>query len=259
MRVTVLGLVIIFMASVLNAAAQDGDILALYSFEKGDPEDTKGKNDDLTLFGNPKPVAGKVGGALQFDGEEDFIELSIQADLEGFLHGPFQERTFTMFFKADDVEGEHTLFDEGAHQNGMIVAIMAKELQVGTMDSSVQFTIAVPFDDTSNWHHVAGVFDNGEVLLYLDGQKVAEGTAPFEQISGHGDESGLAATADGDAFGTVGTNPGPPKKFFKGILDEVTIYTKALTAIEILSLAAKLPVETQDSLGITWGHIKADY
>lgn len=257
MKVTVLSLVAMFLASVLNVMAQDDDILALFSFENGDPEDTRGNNDKLTLHGEPKPVLGKVGGALQFNGEDDFIELSIQ-EAAGFTHDAFPERTVTIFFKTDDVEGEHTLYEEGAHLNGMIVAIMEKELRLGTMDNSQQFTIAAPFDDTSNWHHVAGVFDNGKVFLYLDGQKVADGETPYAQISSHGDEAGIAATADGDAFGVTGTNPGPPKKFFKGILDEVTIYTRALTAAEVLSLAAALFVEPMQKLSTMWGDIKID-
>ena len=163
-----------------------------------------------------------------------------------------------MFFKTDDVEGEHTMYEEGAHLNGIVIAIMEKEMRLGVMDNSQQFTIVTPFEDTSDWHHVAGVFDNGKVLLYLDGQKVADGEAPYQQISKHGDEAGIAATADGDAFGVTGTNPGPPKKFFKGILDEVTIYTSALTAAEIQRLAGALSVKPDRSLSATWGHIKAD-
>ena len=256
MRTTILSLIVMSLVLVLSVMAQDGDILALYSFENGDPEDTKGNNEALTLFGEPMPVPGKVGGALYFDGEDDFIELSKQDGGVGFTHGPFAELTITMFFKADSVEGEHTMFEEGAHLNGIIVAIMEKELQVGTMDNSVQFTITAPFEDTSKWHHVAGVFDNGIVLLYLDGQQIADGEAPFQQITKHGDEAGIAATADGDAFGVTGTNPGPPKKFFKGILDEVTIYTSALAAVEIRSLAAMLPVEPGEKLATTWGEIK---
>ena len=88
---------------------------------------------------------------------------------------------------------------------------------------------------------------------------MADGEAPYQQISKHGDEAGIAATADGDAFGVTGTNPGPPKKFFKGMLDEVTIYTSALTAAEIQRLAGALSVKPDRSLSATWGHIKADY
>jgi hypothetical protein len=252
--------IIVALVLVLSAVSQEADILAVFSFENGDPEDTKGNNDDLTLYGEPKSVSGKVGEALYFDGEDDFIELSKQDETKAkFTHPAFQARTVTMFFKADDVEGEHTLFEEGAHLNGIIIAIMEKELRLGTMDNSQQFTIAVPFEDTSDWHHVVGVFDNGKVFLYLDGQKVADGETPYKQITEHGDEAGIAATADGDAFGVTGTNPGPPKKFFKGILDEVTIYTRALTAAEVQKLAAALSVESEQSLSTMWGDIKTNY
>lgn len=260
MRAIILSFILMVLGLVLSATAQEDDILALFSFENGDPEDTKGNNDALTLFGDPKPVPGKVGGALYFDGEDDFIELSKQdATKAEFTHPAFQEITVTMLFKADDVEGEHTMYEEGAHLNGIIIAIMEKELRLGAMDNSQQFTIAAPFEDTSDWHHAAGVFDNGRIFLYLDGQKVADGETPYEQITEHGDEAGIAATADGDAFGVTGTNPGPPKKFFKGILDEVTIYTRALTAVEIQRLAGALSVEQDQSFSTTWGNIKADY
>ena len=254
----ILTFTVMFLATVLSAAAQEADILALFSFENGDPNDTKGNNDSLTLHGEPETVAGAVGEALHFDGEDDYIELSIQASV-GFTHDAFPERTVTMFFKTDDVEGEHTMYEEGALFNGMIIAIMEKELRLGTMDNSVQFTIAAPFEDTSNWHHVAGVFDNGKLFLYLDGQEIADGEAPYVQVGVHADEGGIAATADGDAFGLPTTNPGPPQQLFKGILDEVTIYTRALTAAEIEDLAANVSVDPGQSISTTWGYIKADH
>ncbi|VGO13042.1 hypothetical protein PDESU_01596 [Pontiella desulfatans] len=69
-----------------------------------------------------------------------------------------------------------------------------------------------PRIDDGDWHHVAGVFDGGDVELYVDGEKVAAGDA------------GGSLLGSGNAVnGVIGEN-------FVGTLDDLRIYnSRALT------------------------------
>ena len=87
--------------------------------------------------------------------------------------------------------------------------------------------------DDNEWHHVAGVFDNGEVIIYLDGVKEdsATGGSTFGTgnlrygFIGVGSE---ASEYDGDKS---------PLDYFHGGIDDVRIYNVALTQQEILEAA----------------------
>lgn len=76
------------------------------------------------------------------------------------------------------------------------------------------------------WHHVAGVFDGGVLRMYLDGAFETEiSTGPIEY-------------ADDDLLVGCDINLGGPGDFFDGLVDDVRIYNRILTAAEIAALAA---------------------
>jgi len=72
------------------------------------------------------------------------------------------------------------------------------------------------------WHHVAATYDGNQLKLYVDG--VAEGTL----------FSALNTTLSADGF-TIGLRPAAT--FWTGLLDDVLIYDRALTAAEVAALA----------------------
>jgi hypothetical protein len=76
------------------------------------------------------------------------------------------------------------------------------------------------------WQHVAMTFDraSGEVVLYRNGQVVAQGSA-----------SGMVLETSSDFY--IGTRPGWDGPFnYEGSMDEVSLYNRALTASEITSI-----------------------
>jgi hypothetical protein len=84
--------------------------------------------------------------------------------------------------------------------------------------------------DDGQWHHVAGVFDNGLMTLYIDGapdvsaaggNTFGTGTVRYGFIASQSE----ATVFDGDRSGSPG--------YFNGGLDDVRIYDKALTEAEI--------------------------
>src|SRR5262249_39739517 len=87
-----------------------------------------------------------------------------------------------------------------------------------------------PFAPPSIWdgrfHHVAGTYDGAVIRLYVDGSEVGTGTSASGPIN-YGTEYW-----DGDLFiGSVA--PTQPMFNWPGIVDEVAIFNRALTASEI--------------------------
>jgi Concanavalin A-like lectin/glucanases superfamily len=80
------------------------------------------------------------------------------------------------------------------------------------------------------WHHVAGTFDGGTVRLYIDGAEVGAGSADDHPI-----QYGLESKAP-----YIGTYLGTCARGFTGDIDDVRIWSSALTRSEI---AASRPTE----------------
>ncbi|MBI2299738.1 MAG: glycoside hydrolase family 99-like domain-containing protein, partial [Armatimonadetes bacterium] len=77
------------------------------------------------------------------------------------------------------------------------------------------------------WHHVAATYDNEVMRLYVDGREVAHL------------ERGGPVTPSGAALCIGSYATGHTRAFFQGVLDEVRIWDRALTAEEIAALAAE--------------------
>jgi hypothetical protein len=72
------------------------------------------------------------------------------------------------------------------------------------------------------WHHLAIVYNNTKLTLYIDGQQKAESQIP---------PSPLNKTSSPLTFGTI--NPLIANQGFKGALDDIIIYNRSLSADEI--------------------------
>ena len=76
-----------------------------------------------------------------------------------------------------------------------------------------------------SWTHVAATFDNRAMVLYIDGKQVGRLVRP-----------GLIRPSRSDLnFGTYGGT----RARFRGLLDEVRLYDRPLTAAEVAKLAAE--------------------
>jgi hypothetical protein len=79
-----------------------------------------------------------------------------------------------------------------------------------------------------HWHHIAGVYDGNQVQLYIDGKPWGNPSPCSGNISPMLDGSYLSIGGeDGRTF------CGCTDRYFKGLIDEVKIYNRPLTALEI--------------------------
>jgi len=97
--------------------------------------------------------------------------------------------------------------------------------------------------DDGQWHHVAGVFDNGTLTIYIDGiaKEPYSGGATF----GRGRNIRYGYLGVGSESTSFDAEPRTPASFFDGDLDEVYIYHRALTPAEIAYLADETPGDGQ--------------
>ena len=170
------------------------------------------------------PTTGKVGGALSFDGDNDYVRLAGPSD-SGFMHDEFSLRSVSMLIKVDPpLGGTQILYDEGGSTNGFAVRIHNGKLQAAVRAERGQTTVSTALrGGPSSWHHVVAVFNEGELSLYLDGSPRGKASTSYEVVGVHADSGGLGARFGEDAFGGSGGRAN-----YHGKMDEVRIYSVPL-------------------------------
>ena len=104
--------------------------------------------------------------------------------------------------------------------------------------------------DVNKWHHVAGVYDGSEAIIYIEtklGEVDSEKKMAFaEGVIKHNGENFWMGARKSD---------GLP---FNGLLDELRLYDRGLSQAEIENNrdAVGLAVQPTQKLTLTWGTIK---
>jgi hypothetical protein len=185
----------------------------------------------LALQGNPAFVSGRAGIGLQFDGRHDAGRLAASLALNlGAGSG------FTLEFWVKPTDGNATMpFIEWNNSQGAAgVLVWSSVSSPGSIYFNVADTggaghtvITQPRVLSNAWAHVAATYDRGRGLaeVYLNGEWVTN------QIVGR-----FTPETRYDVF--FGWRPpvAGPQWFFNGTLDEVSFYSRALSATEIRSI-----------------------
>lgn len=176
---------------------------------------------NATLNGNPiwQPTDGKIDGALEFDGVDDYVSTPFVMDA---AYSPYSAFAWikggapgqAIISQTDGSGFGGTWLGMDPSDGKLFTTLMFFELK----------SESVITDD--EWHHLGLVWDGSHRYLYLDGAEVAlDATAVSYAISCDG---GLNIGADKDL--STGS-------FFSGLIDDVCIYNVALSAEEIAALA----------------------
>ena len=169
-------------------------------------------------------------GAVTMDGVDDYIAI------EDMYYNTSQVKmTVEAWIKTNDGSDQIIAsFDRTEYWRFEINGTSAGTGQIGlcirTSAAQVDFGGSTRIDD-GNWHHVAAVFDNGTIKLYVDG--VQDATT----VSGSSFGTGLTR------YGFVGVGSETdvyngtksPPSYFHGDIDEVRIWNVARTQSEIQS------------------------
>ncbi|OHA15606.1 MAG: hypothetical protein A3H57_03180 [Candidatus Taylorbacteria bacterium RIFCSPLOWO2_02_FULL_43_11] len=213
----------------LRAASNLG-LVGYWTFDEGTglrANDFSGKNNYGTLSGTTKPtwVSGKHGKALSFDGTSGYVDAGNQSSVN-----------LTTAITAS-VWIKYNVDPKTLRYNGIIskqVSTNAYQLQTYSTDGRIEFVIGTGVTAAASisntvlkqgaWYHIVGTFDGSNVRMYVNG--IADGTpAPYV---------GTIPISSNNLV--IGKNYDGTNKFFNGLIDDVRIYSRALSAAEIYNL-----------------------
>jgi hypothetical protein len=218
---------------------KDG-LVSYWTFNKADidgdtAKDVVGKNNG-TIKGC-KQVAGKYGEALEFDGVANYVEVPDNESLHLWEKYTLEAWIFQYESRSSRILDKITAGTaDGPHL----------DTHPGTKLRSCAGNCFSTAKDYSlkEWHYAAMTFDEGSVVLYLDGEP-------------NGDGKTASPLAGNKVSFKVGADSGGANLFI-GIIDEVRVYNRALKEDEIKQnmKSQSLAVDRLGKLAITWGILK---
>jgi hypothetical protein len=226
MSATLLVLALILMPeSSALAIENDPNLVGYWQFD-GDANDAAGSNHG-TLIGDPVWVEDpNRGWCLDFDGDGDYVDVGEDPSLT-FTDAItvacwIKVRAFDRNWNAIITKGDDWVLARTRSDNR--IAFLCLGLTGGGWPE-------VYSDDVNDgdWHHIAGVYDGSMLYMYRDGESVDSKT-----VRG-GINSKWSRVL-------IGENGQTFNRCWNGLIDEVRIYDRALTADEIIALANPEPV-----------------
>jgi hypothetical protein len=178
----------------------------------GDTVDSTGSN-TARIVGNVSYAAGAVDKGFSFHGQtQSFVEIPNSATLQ-----------FANAFTLEAWVSPH------ASQGRIVDKIPANTISgflLDYVDEHVRFLVGAAGPTTTDtplldaFHHMVGVFDGSQAVLYIDGERAAAMPATETTVPANT----LPMRIGGDADG-VNT--------FDGIVDEIRVYDRALSAADV--------------------------
>ena len=229
----------------VHAQGDDG-LVAEWRFDEGSgsiAKDSSGNGNNGTIHGAAW-VDGKFGKALSFDGENDYV--SVTTPLTNV------ENTFTMELwvyplTTHEIDTESTGGVSGttgqkyaiyppqgyqvwrsAHHAGAGISVGTNGISVYEHSDFYMPPLLVWQGSIDDWSHVCVVYENKQPRLYVNGILVKAGLTS-NKLHVH---PGPGVGGSDRNLGSIG---GGHWGYFKGIIDEVRIYNRALTPEEIKS------------------------
>jgi len=187
--------------------------------EKGNiAYDYSGNGNNGTIYG-ASLTNGKSGGALSFDGYNDYVDCGNNSSLD-FDTGDF---TIEVWAKANGgTYGRGIVNKGGWGSNGYYISQAyspANKYYFGVRDDSGYKHVCLNLGETWGWTHIVGIKTTNHLEAWVNGVKV------------------------GSWDGTIGSLSNPTKNleigrsynpyYFNGTIDEIRIYNRALTPAEI--------------------------
>ncbi len=182
---------------------------------------------DNTRFGSPRDLNQKLN--LYFDGRNDYAA-------ESSVINNWNEVSLMSWIKIDPTATGSQII---TGQDKFYIQLNSDKSITAYADGhSISYTTAL---NTNVWTHIAITYSDSEGLfkLYINGTEVANTT-----VSG-------ALSTDTSSF-TIGRNPDTDSQYFKGYIDEVRIFSKALSTNELQKMVYQ---EIENNGGVIRGSI----
>ena len=203
-------------------------LVAAWSFDEASgslANDNSGNGNTVTLLNGVARTPGTSGGGLTLDGVDDYLSVPNSPSLNISGAG----LTLRMSIKPQATGADSTVLSKswgatmtspfyqyGLELTGGTVPHLIIGTASGLLDASMTSGLA-----TNQWSDLALTFDGSQVQFYVNGSLV-NAVLVLGSITPRGTSMHLGADAT-------------PGQYFKGSLDEVRIYSRALTTAELSS------------------------
>jgi hypothetical protein len=204
-------------------------LIARYAFD-GNSSDSSGNANHATTIGSPTFVAGQYGSALNLNGTSQYamVPAGIMASVTNFTiaawvnwnGGGAWQRIF-------DFGNDTTQYLFLTPSSGSVTLRFAISTN-GNAPGAEQILEAAPLP-VGQWRHVAVTRNGNTARLYTNGVLAVSGSVT------------IAPANFNPALNYLGDSQYAADPFFNGRLDEMFIYSYALSSTEITRLAANLP------------------
>ena len=198
--------------------------------------DSSGNGNDGNLTNGPTWTAGKIGGALSFDGVNDYLKLSKYSlhtnfSVSFWANPTSNTNTFSESINANTANlGNHRIILYGSRPQGFPpssnagfgISIGKNSIYATAHSSNLYTPILVRQASFSDWTSFTFIVNNNTPTLFVDGELIKNGLNPnktLHLISNSGFAIGKGA------YGS-----------YHGLIDDVRIYDRALSAEEVQAL-----------------------
>jgi len=206
----------------------DADLVGWWKFDETNgiiAHDSSGNDNNGTLTNGPTWAQGKIGGALSLDGVNDYVLLPATADLD------LQTLTISAWVHSSNYNQQGFIFEKTA--NGLVNTQYSfffhssTELYFRTYKNGSYDDARPSSSGLSGWLLASATFDGSVKRVYLNGvQKVEKAwTGPI-----------TTGPAGISSIGAIHNYNGVTSYHFNGLIDDVRIYDRALTAAEVQAL-----------------------
>jgi len=195
-------------------------LVAYYALD-GDARDGSANGNHGTLNGSPAFAAGQIGNALDCDGTDDYVSTGKSASDLGISGNSARTVSSWVFTRSFNNGG---IYDVGARTAG-------QDFCLRTMDTENTWRIQYwggdqdfTYPTANEWVHFTHVHDGAATKIYANGLLIVDWEKTIE-------------TSDTNPF-QIGLY-GWPGNYFDGLIDEVRVFNRAVSAGEALSLSGQ--------------------
>jgi len=178
-----------------------------------------------SIVGSPSWVPGKQGTALSFNGSSQYTDIPLTVNYPAITVSAWFKAASLSVSNSRIVANDHT--DTAGHMDGFQLMFNSGGatgfFDVGNGSTEGRATWSQQLS-TGTWYHYVGVYDGSHVYAYLNGVQVASASYA----------GGAIASSPFDV--NIGRNPQYAGDYFSGVVDDVRIYSRAMSAGEVAAL-----------------------
>ncbi|MYB96549.1 LamG domain-containing protein [Candidatus Poribacteria bacterium] len=232
-------------------------VVGMWLFEEGAgnvAKDTSKSGNDGTIAGPKKWRDGKFGQALEFNGNDVYVEVKSNKSIT------LEELTIVAWANLEPSQGTRwqSIMMRGQNPRNYLLAVDkdSQTLQFSLTKGAPgawEGPIGGPVVTGAGWHHLAGVVgEKAGLVIYTDGEEVGQQAYPKPSLDA---DPGRMRIGDGSNGGHQ----------CEGLLDEVALFDVPLEQDDIKAImedgleraTGLLAVEPESKLTTIWGKLKS--